>query len=41
MVLQLGYIADQDQFEIWMPFKTRVCRTHDNLGAEVAAHGIE
>jgi hypothetical protein len=41
MALQLDFIADQDQFQFWMSIKTRVRRTHDHLGAEVAAHGIE
>ena len=41
VVLQLGCIADKDQFQVRVAFETGVCRAHNDLGAEVAAHGIE
>jgi hypothetical protein len=40
-VPQYSFIANQNQFEVGMHMKSRICRAHDNLGATIAAHRIE
>jgi hypothetical protein len=38
---QLLAVSDQDQFELTVFLQGRSSRAHDDLGAEVAAHGIK
>jgi len=38
---QLFLVTDQDQLEVLIFAQSRGGRAHNNLGAEVAAHGIQ
>ena len=38
---QFGFVTDENEFEIGVLFEARGSRAHDDLGAEIAAHGID
>ena len=38
---QLDFVTDEDQFQVDVPIQRHFGSANDNLGAEIAAHGIE
>jgi hypothetical protein len=41
VTVEFFLITNQDEFKVRVFFQARMCRSHYNFGAEVAAHGIE